>query len=261
MPEATAPEPQSKRIVFKELRDWGALVTSIIAVTVSTCAFLNSNSAQESAAETNKRSIRLEANQYLYEAWDLLGGQAVAVVDFTNDERTLLEAHRLIQQALVIDPNNPRAHRRSGQYLHAIGDFRPAIIELTMAVELEKSSEPTDSRALSATLVSLGNALLDQSRAEGKDYKILDKAIRIYEEALQLEVSLHSAKIYNNLGNAWSEHGEFDKAEEAYRKAIALSPDLRSAYRNLGILYRRLSKHKEAEQIFSRLKALEPPEL
>ncbi len=43
--------------------------------------------------------------------------------------------------------------------------------------------------------------------------------------------------IYNNRGMTFRENGEFKKAEEDYKRSIALKPDFRDAVLNLGILY------------------------
>ena len=42
---------------------------------------------------------------------------------------------------------------------------------------------------------------------------------------------------YNNLGIAYREAGQFDKAEEAYRKAVAQRPDWETVHFNMGVLY------------------------
>ena len=42
-----------------------------------------------------------------------------------------------------------------------------------------------------------------------------------------------------NLGAAYSDMGQFDKAIEYTRRAIALQPDLTNAHMNLGALFQR----------------------
>jgi tetratricopeptide (TPR) repeat protein len=55
---------------------------------------------------------------------------------------------------------------------------------------------------------------------------------------------------YNNLGNAYDDVGDSDKAIEAYNKAIALNPDFKEAYYNRSIAYDRKGMHaKEKSDI------------
>jgi tetratricopeptide (TPR) repeat protein len=44
---------------------------------------------------------------------------------------------------------------------------------------------------------------------------------------------------HNNLGNAYSEQGEIDKAIEHYQIALKLKPDYSDAHYNLGIAYQK----------------------
>jgi tetratricopeptide (TPR) repeat protein len=64
-------------------------------------------------------------------------------------------------------------------------------------------------------------------------------------------------RIYNNLGNAYMDIGEYKKSEESYKAAVAIDPSFPQpeAYNNLGLLYSKQGKDKEAVDYYQ--KALE----
>ncbi|MDH3197258.1 MAG: alkaline phosphatase family protein [Candidatus Krumholzibacteria bacterium] len=64
-----------------------------------------------------------------------------------------------------------------------------------------------------------------------------------------------NADAHNNLGQRYKERGEYLKAIEEYRRAIALRPDFPAAYNNMGVCYGKLKRYDEAEAAI--LKALE----
>lgn len=55
-------------------------------------------------------------------------------------------------------------------------------------------------------------------------------------------------RIYNNLGNAYLDIGDHNKAEESYKAAIAIDPSFPQpeAYNNLGLLYLKQKKYDDA---------------
>lgn len=72
----------------------------------------------------------------------------------------------------------------------------------------------------------------------GVTYKrlgLLPEAIASYQKAL--EIDRGDAAIYYNMGIALRESGQFRKAEEAYKTALAIYPDFTDAHYNLAVLY------------------------
>ena len=61
-----------------------------------------------------------------------------------------------------------------------------------------------------------------------------------------------------NLGAAYSDMGQFDKAIEFTRKAIALQPDLAKAHMNLGAVYWKTGEHEKAIEALEDAAALRP---
>ncbi len=69
------------------------------------------------------------------------------------------------------------------------------------------------------------------------------------------KVSPSGQNIHNNLGDVYGRHGNLEKAEEEFKKAIAINPRYADAYHNLGNTYRDMKKTDLAVENYQ--KALE----
>ncbi|MDA0269366.1 MAG: tetratricopeptide repeat protein, partial [Cyanobacteria bacterium] len=67
------------------------------------------------------------------------------------------------------------------------------------------------------------------------DQKDYDKAIEAYQKAIALDPKF--AYPHNNLGNVYKAQGDYDKAIDAYQNAIKLDPKYASPHNGLGWLY------------------------
>jgi len=63
---------------------------------------------------------------------------------------------------------------------------------------------------------------------------------------------------YHNMGVAYAEKQEYDKAMEYYRKAIELKPDYAETYLNLGIIHHQRHEYDIAMEYYSKAIELEP---
>jgi Flp pilus assembly protein TadD len=61
-----------------------------------------------------------------------------------------------------------------------------------------------------------------------------------------------------NLGQRYQQRGEFQKAIEQYKKAIALRPTFYNAYNNMAVCYGELEMYPEATEAFQRCIAIKP---
>ncbi len=70
-------------------------------------------------------------------------------------------------------------------------------------------------------------------------------SIALYNQILKYNKTY---RVYNNLGNAYSDIGEYEKAKENYLKAINFDPGFPQpeAYNNLGLVFFRQNKYDEA---------------
>jgi len=67
-----------------------------------------------------------------------------------------------------------------------------------------------------------------------------------------------NADAHNNLGQRYKERGEYLKAIEEYRKAVAMRPDFAAAYNNMGVCYGKLRRYDEAEAAMRKAIDLKP---
>ncbi len=67
-----------------------------------------------------------------------------------------------------------------------------------------------------------------------------------------------NADAHNNLGQRYQQRGEYEKAIEAYRKAIEMRPNFHTAYNNLAVCYGHLELYDQAEAALRKCIALEP---
>ena len=86
-----------------------------------------------------------------------------------------------------------------------------------------------------------------------KDY---DKAIEAYTKAIALDPNYADA--YNNRGVAYWDKGQYDRAIEDYNKAITLDPKDAAAYNNRGVAYNDKGQHDRAIEDFNKAIALDP---
>lgn len=89
-------------------------------------------------------------------------------------------------------------------------------------------------------------ALAKGTDAKGKKEDIAE-AVRHYQQSLTLYPQFLNAQL--KMGTAYMELGEWDKAEEALKKTIALDAKAANAYFALGEVYLRQKKDEEAEKI------------
>ena len=67
-----------------------------------------------------------------------------------------------------------------------------------------------------------------------------------------------NADALNNLGQRYEARGEYLKAIEEYRKAIALRPDFHAVYNNIAVCYGKLGRLEEAEQALLKTIEIKP---
>jgi len=119
------------------------VVMGLLGYSQANRSLVLARTSERRALDAERTARRLEVNQLLAEAWDFLGGETgtTFILNPNRDERRLELARRLIQdQALVLEPENVKAHRYLGVYLYAKGDLEGASKELCRAIELD----PTD---------------------------------------------------------------------------------------------------------------------
>lgn len=75
-------------------------------------------------------------------------------------------------------------------------------------------------------------------------------ALEAYQAAIKLDSQ--NADLYNDLGTIYEELGNTQQGEEAYQKAVALNSAHSTAYLNLGLLYQEQTRFPEAVWAFEK---------
>ncbi len=83
-----------------------------------------------------------------------------------------------------------------------------------------------------------------------------DKAIAASRKLIEIEPD--NADAYYNLGYMFVKQEKFKEAAEEFKKAIELRPNFEFAYSNLGYCYTKLKKYKESIEVYKKLTSLNP---
>jgi tetratricopeptide (TPR) repeat protein len=185
----------------------------------------------------------MESNQLLSQAWDILGDHPGTTWIFgqKNLADRLEEARRLIIEALLKDPNYPKAHMYYGVYWQFMGDYSKAVDCHRKAIELDVSY-PSAYNNLGKTYGQLGDR-----EAELKNYRLALKYDEHFTYAqYNLGVALLAmgdvkgaitelervtqqrhcpAMVHSQLGHAYRKAGFDLKAEVEFRIALEISPE------------------------------------
>jgi hypothetical protein len=73
-----------------------------------------------------------------------------------------------------------------------------------------------------------------------------------------LRESPEDPQSWNNMGDVYARHGEFDKSIEAFTQATKLNPNYADAYHNIGNTYLQMKKYDEAVPFFEKAVSINP---
>jgi tetratricopeptide (TPR) repeat protein len=148
---------------------------------------------------------------------------------------------RVQSRLLASDPNSAPAHFLLGKIFGAAGKWDQAIAALEKAIQLDANLEVAY-RLLVATYISSG--------------RLSDAAARL--ETLATE-NLKSVGLWATLGQVYSSLKQYEKARDAYEKALALEPNAVLVLNNLAFLQaERLGDLEKAQELASRARNLAP---
>jgi len=157
-----------------------------------------------------------------------LGRAYLASYDLTRDVALVRLAQEAARRATALDPDLPEAQVTLGQVLTAEGQNAEAVAVIQKALAKDSRSVP----ALHA-LVTAFERSNDTAGAE-------QAALRL------VELRPTSWVGFNRLGGLYFLGSRYEKAAEAYRRAIALNPDVAPVRLNLGAVLLRLGRFEEA---------------
>jgi tetratricopeptide (TPR) repeat protein len=144
------------------------------------------------------------------------------------------DAEQLAERALKFNPYLPEALRLRADVYLATGEFAKALKELAQARKIA----PRDERTLAR--VAVCHQLLNDKKAQD--------AVVAEVESFDKKPALFWAE--------WAERLEdrrrFDLAERGYKTAMKLRPELSAPLNGLGMLYMRLGKEREGEELIEK---------
>ncbi len=151
-------------------------------------------------------------------------------------------AEKDYQTALKLEPGNPEFNFNLGNCYMQKKDFNKALTYFYRAAELN----PTGNIVYN----NIGLALFKLHR--------LKEAVMSFKRALNNDPQ--NAEVYFNLACCYRELGEpgntkenFNSAIECYIKAFKINPDLKAALINIGNIFKKLGREKEAEQYYEKV--------
>ncbi|MBI5741582.1 MAG: tetratricopeptide repeat protein [Nitrospirae bacterium] len=138
-------------------------------------------------------------------------------------------------------------------YLPSAGFF----LALVSGVLLLFQSFPVASpQRQKVAVVVFGTIILVLASATYARNSLWGDRVSLWEDAVSK--SPGSPRGYNNLGIAYSEKGQYEKAIAAYEYCISLYPSYRTAYVNLGVAYAATGRVDKAIGAFTQAVALDP---
>ena len=173
-------------------------------------------------------------------AADLAAGEAPVLVSVGAsllEQGELGRARDELERALTLDPENAEAHRWLGWVANEEGRLEEAEAALRKAVELEPRT------------VLYAEGLGEFLNIRGR----YTEAIEVHEESRRLAPGNYLT--HNLLAVAYGELNQIDKAEEHFLSSAELHPTA-LAYRNLGNLYFREQRYREAVEALEKARDL-----
>jgi len=153
----------------------------------------------------------------------------------------------LFQRAVTLDSGYALAFARLGEARWRMSELSsdPVLVEQALADCGRALKIAPDLASVHATL-----GLIDMGKG------LVAEAIGEFEKALGSDPSDPDATL--GLAQAWEASGKREKAEEIYRRAIALKPSRWSGYSRFGVFYWNTGRLAEAEAMFRKVLELTP---
>lgn len=163
-----------------------------------------------------------------------------------RQEGNVAAAYQTLFKALEMDPNNAKANLLLGNmFLLALdedpGHVGRAELHFREVLRIQESKKKSEEHALRPDAHNgLGVLYIHVGRYE--------EAIQQLELAAQDLFNRQSYMAYGNLGWAYEELGQLDKAVDALLRAVKLHPSFCVGYYRLGRAYQQKKEHEKAEQ-------------
>lgn len=193
---------------------WGGLTIGAIGTLLAIIAFVRKE-------KVLKRNQRIEADQLLSQAWDILGSRPGTTWIFgaKNFADRLENARRLIAEALSKTPNYAKAYMYLGVYWQFTGDYRKALECHRKAIKLDNTYSSAYNN-LGKTYAQMGDW-----KAASENYKL---ALKYDEDFAYARYNLGAALLYG--GDATGAIAELEKITQQLHCPAAVHLLLGRAY-------------------------------
>lgn len=158
------------------------------------------------------------------------------------------EAEQEYRQAVNLEPNNPKWHRKLGAILYVNKNLAEAEAELKEAIRL--NPRHYEYHLMLATIL--------ETQAE-TDYKKDVEAEAEYREAIRLsgKDGSFTGSFHGRLGRFFAKRARYAQAEAEFREAIRLEPDFKLYQEELADILDKQGKTEEAKAVREKIKQLE----
>jgi tetratricopeptide (TPR) repeat protein len=201
---------QPPRDLAKDVREWVTLILAILGCVLGIKGYLESK-------QTAKVQVRMQAENLLNEAWDLLGGQTGTshVTSFTRSSTNLELASRKITQATLLAPSFPKVYTTRGAYYMARRRWTEAIRDYKHAIQLNPDT--------AIPYNNIGMILVQQGK--------LGEALSWFRRAHAIDPS--DPEPVSNLCYALTKLGRIPEAIAEGQNALRIDSTFSQAYDNL----------------------------
>jgi Flp pilus assembly protein TadD len=148
------------------------------------------------------------------------------------------EAERCLRSAVGLQPDDWSGWNALGSFLVRVGDYAAARIAYRNAAQLSPPSVTWPQQNEAAVMLYQGE---------------FQEAVNTFE---RIGGAVADPVLASNLATAYFFLGNLNRAEELYRRAVALDPDNATLHRNLGDLQLRQDRRAEAVASYRRALAL-----
>jgi serine/threonine protein kinase/tetratricopeptide (TPR) repeat protein len=154
-------------------------------------------------------------------------------------------ASKALEQAIIADDGFALAHARLAEAYTELDNSDKAKDEILRA-GLLMSEQPSMQPLEALYLQAITNTVL-------RDFA---PAVESYQRIARQVPENERAQVYVDLGRAYENNDEIEKAVESYQEAVRLAPSNAAAFLRLGILYGRQQKPERAQGALRRAEAL-----
>lgn len=227
------------------------------------------------AIDSYKKALELEPNSPVI---------MERLAEVNAESQRIGDAVTEAQAVLKLDPNNLAAHRLLARiYVRTLGEMsdsatqsanvQKAVAELQAILKLapddsesalwlarlyRAENKPEDAEKLLRNILAkqpddgealeqLSQLLIDEGRSQ--------EAVSLLSDAAD---QFSSPDLYDLLGDAYSQNKQYDKAEDAYKKAVAMDPDDPGHRHGLADTLLTENKYTEALEQYKKLSQMEP---